>query len=72
MTDDIAARVDRLELPFDARGVDDYGVSKWHLTVLFRALSFLYRNYFNVRCSGIGNRLMVFRPGSLSQERNPR
>jgi len=53
MTDDIAARVDRLELPFDARGVDDYGVSKWHLTVLFRALSFLYRNYFNVRCSGI-------------------
>src|SRR5438105_1469560 len=53
MADDIAARVDRLELPFDARGVDDYGVSKWHLTVLFRALSFLYRNYFNVRCSGI-------------------
>src|SRR2546425_2801336 len=52
MTDDIAARVDRLELPFDARGVDDYGVSKWHLTVLFRALSFLYRNYFNVRCPG--------------------
>src|SRR5438132_14402842 len=53
MADDIVARVDRLELPFDARGVDDYGVSKWHLTVLFRALSFLYRNYFNVRCSGI-------------------
>src|SRR5437899_9701017 len=53
MTDDIAARVDRLELPFDARGVDDYGVSKWHLTVLFRALSFLYRTYVSVRCSGI-------------------
>jgi 1-acyl-sn-glycerol-3-phosphate acyltransferase len=53
MADDIAARVDRLELPFDARGVDDYGVSKWHLTVVFRALSVLYRNYFSMRCSGI-------------------
>ena len=53
MPDEIAERVDRLELPFDARGVDDYGVSKWHLTVVFRALAALYRNYFKVRCSGI-------------------
>ena len=43
MPDEIAERVDRLELPFDARGVDDYGVSKWHLTVVFRALAALYR-----------------------------
>jgi 1-acyl-sn-glycerol-3-phosphate acyltransferase len=53
MPDGIAARVDRLELPFDARGVDDYGVSKWHLSVAFRALAFLYKSYFSVRCSGI-------------------
>jgi 1-acyl-sn-glycerol-3-phosphate acyltransferase len=53
MPDEIAARVDRLELPFDARGVDDYGVSKWHLTVAFRVLAFLYRNYFTVQCTGI-------------------
>ncbi|SRR5581483_1743998 len=53
MPDDISARVDRLELPFDARGVDDYGVSKWHLGVVFRALGFLYRNYFHVKCTGL-------------------
>jgi 1-acyl-sn-glycerol-3-phosphate acyltransferase len=53
MPDEIAARVDRLELPFDARGVDDYGVSKWHLGVVFRALAFLYRTYFHVKCTGL-------------------
>ena len=46
MGDDIAARVERLELPFDARGVDDYGISRWHLAVAFRVLGFFYRNYF--------------------------
>ena len=51
--DDIAARVDRLELDFDARGLDPFGVSKWHLTIALRALAFLYRNYFGVRCFGI-------------------
>ena len=51
--DEISARVDRLELPFDARGVDRYGVSKWHLAVGLRALGFLYRNYFRVRCDGL-------------------
>jgi len=53
MPDEIAERVERLELPFDARGVDEYGASKWHLTVAFRALAVLYRSYFRVRCSGI-------------------
>src|SRR5262249_32942443 len=52
MADQISARVDRLELPFDARGVDDYGVSKWHLAVVFRLLALLYRNYFHVRAEG--------------------
>ena len=53
MPDDIQARVDRLELPFDARGVDDYGVSKWHLAKALRVLAALYRSYFRVRCSGL-------------------
>jgi 1-acyl-sn-glycerol-3-phosphate acyltransferase len=53
MPDEIPARIDRLELPFDARGVDDYGVSKWHLAVVFRALAWLYRNYFHVRSEGV-------------------
>ncbi len=55
MPDGISERVDRLELPFDARGVDNYGVSKWHLDKAFRAASLLYRNYFQVRCSGLTN-----------------
>jgi len=55
MSDEVLARVDRLELPFDARGVDEFGVSKWHLSVAFRALAVLYRNYFHVRCAGLEN-----------------
>jgi 1-acyl-sn-glycerol-3-phosphate acyltransferase len=53
MPDEIAARVDRLELPFDARGIDEYGISRWHLAVAFRVLALLYRQYFTVRCTGI-------------------
>ena len=53
MPDEIAERVERLELPFDARGVDNYGVSKWHLDKAFRVSSLLYKNYFQVRCSGL-------------------
>jgi 1-acyl-sn-glycerol-3-phosphate acyltransferase len=51
--DEISERVDRLELPFDPRGVDDYGISKWHLGMAFRALGFLYKSYFGVRCEGL-------------------
>ena len=53
MPDEIAERVERLELPFDARGVDNYGVSKWHLEKVFRLVAPLYRKYFQVRCSGL-------------------
>jgi len=53
MADEISTRVDRLELPFDARGVDEYGVSKWHLAVAFRVLTLLYRKYFHVRADGL-------------------
>src|SRR5947209_215352 len=55
MPDEIAERVARLELPFDARGVDNYGVSRWHLDKAFRVASLLYKNYFQVRCSGLAN-----------------
>ncbi len=55
MPDEIAERVDRLELPFDARGVDNYGVSKWHLEKALRLAAPLYRKYFQVRCSGLEN-----------------
>jgi 1-acyl-sn-glycerol-3-phosphate acyltransferase len=55
MPDEIAERIERLELPFDSRGVDSFGVSKWHLDKAFRLTSLLYRNYFHVRCSGVEN-----------------
>jgi 1-acyl-sn-glycerol-3-phosphate acyltransferase len=51
--DPIAERLSRLELPFDARGVDPYGISRWHLGVTFRLLGILYRSYFEVRCDGL-------------------
>jgi 1-acyl-sn-glycerol-3-phosphate acyltransferase len=52
---DIPERVGRLELPFDARGVDPYGVSRWHLAATFRALELFYRSYFQVRAEGLAN-----------------
>jgi 1-acyl-sn-glycerol-3-phosphate acyltransferase len=51
--DPVQARLERLELPFNAYGVDPYGVSKWHLRVFFEVMGFLYRQYFRVRCHGI-------------------
>jgi 1-acyl-sn-glycerol-3-phosphate acyltransferase len=51
--DPIAARVDRLEIPFDALGIDPYGVSKRHLAIAARALAFFYERYFRVRARGI-------------------
>jgi 1-acyl-sn-glycerol-3-phosphate acyltransferase len=53
--DDIAERVARLELPFDDCGFDPYGISRRHLTIAFRALRLLYRDYFRVRCHGVEN-----------------
>lgn len=47
--------VDRLELPFNALGVDPYGISKKHLTTFFGVLGFLYRNYFRVKAVGLEN-----------------
>lgn len=50
--DEVARRVDRLEIPFNAYGVDPYGVSRSHLARAFSALSFLYRRYFHVKSYG--------------------
>src|SRR5437588_10570948 len=47
------SRVDRLELPFNARGVDPFGISKRHLAIGYTALSFLYRRYFRVKAHGV-------------------
>ncbi|MCC6551842.1 MAG: acyltransferase family protein [Polyangiaceae bacterium] len=48
----IAARVDRLEIPFNSFGVDPYGISKDYLGRSFTMLTFLYRHYFKVGVVG--------------------
>jgi 1-acyl-sn-glycerol-3-phosphate acyltransferase len=49
----IAARVDRLEIPFNSFGVDPYGVSKEHVARFLTLLSFLYRHYLTVGVTGV-------------------
>lgn len=53
--DSVASCIDRLELPFNALGIDPFGVSKFHLRIFFSALAFLYRTYFRVKVHGIEN-----------------
>jgi len=50
---EVRDRVDRLELPFDALGLDPYGVSRRHLRWSFTMLAAMYRHYFSVETSGI-------------------
>ncbi len=50
---DVEARVGRLELPFDAHGLDPYGVSRTALVRFFSVLAWAYRQYFTVRVSGL-------------------
>ncbi|EYF01992.1 lysophospholipid acyltransferase family protein [Chondromyces apiculatus] len=49
----IAARVDRVELPFNRFGVDPYGVSKKHVAQFMTLLHYLYHHYFTVGLVGI-------------------
>lgn len=55
INESIRDRVDRLEIPFNALGVDPYGISKKHLTVAMKALGFLYKHYFSVEAHGAAN-----------------
>lgn len=52
---DVAARVERLELPFNEFGVDPYGVSKDALVRAFSLARWVYRRYFAVKVYGIDN-----------------
>ena len=45
--------VDRLELPFNAMGIDPYGISKADLRLWCMAVGAFYRWYFSVRTRGI-------------------
>ncbi len=50
---DVAGRVDRLELPFDALGVDRYGISKRYLADAMRLAWPFYKYYFRVSAHGL-------------------
>jgi 1-acyl-sn-glycerol-3-phosphate acyltransferase len=52
MDDEVRERVGRLEIPFNACGVDPYGISQTHLARFYTALRFLYRRYFRVKAYG--------------------
>jgi 1-acyl-sn-glycerol-3-phosphate acyltransferase len=54
-SDPIPERLARLELPFNAVGVDPYGISRAHLGVAFSLLAPLYRHYFQVQTFGAQN-----------------
>jgi 1-acyl-sn-glycerol-3-phosphate acyltransferase len=50
---EVRDRVERLEVPFNALGVDPYGISKEYLAVFFTALKFFFKHYFSVESHGI-------------------
>lgn len=52
---EVEARVDRMEIPFNAQGVDPYGISKVYLARMYTMFTFLYRKYFRVSVLGIEN-----------------
>jgi 1-acyl-sn-glycerol-3-phosphate acyltransferase len=53
--DDVAERVEKLNLPFDRYGYDGFGVSKQHLKYFMSMLTFFYRHYLSVTVEGIEN-----------------
>jgi 1-acyl-sn-glycerol-3-phosphate acyltransferase len=50
---EVAARLERLELPFDAHGMDPFGVSRRHLAYFYSWLGWMARRYFTLTVSGI-------------------
>ncbi|APR77051.1 Hypothetical protein A7982_02398 [Minicystis rosea] len=53
--EEVRERLQRLEIPFNACGVDPYGVSREHLGYFYASLGFFYRRYFRVRAHGLEN-----------------
>lgn len=58
---DVIARIDRLDIPFNADGFDRYGVSREHLIRYFSALKPVYERYlrvtsFDTECVPAGGR----------------
>jgi 1-acyl-sn-glycerol-3-phosphate acyltransferase len=53
VSDEIRARVDRLEIDWNRYGVDAFGASKDDVARMFAILGFLYQRYFRVTVHGI-------------------
>lgn len=53
--EEVAKQVDRLDLGFNAYGIDPFGVSKPHLVRFFSLLKWFYRSYFRVKVRDIEN-----------------
>jgi 1-acyl-sn-glycerol-3-phosphate acyltransferase len=51
--EEVRERVGRIEIPFNACGVDPYGIARGDLARLFTALRFFYGRYFRVRAYGL-------------------
>src|SRR5579863_4611958 len=54
-TPNAAHAIDRLEIPFNALGVDPYGISKAQLRIALSVFEVFYRHYFSVRTRGINH-----------------
>ncbi len=50
---EVADRLERLELPFNAHGLDPYGISKERLGKVGVAFGRFYRSYFHTECRGV-------------------
>lgn len=55
ISDEVLDRLRRLEIPFNAHGVDPYGISLDHLARVLSVLRPFYRHYFRVRAHGLEN-----------------
>jgi 1-acyl-sn-glycerol-3-phosphate acyltransferase len=53
VSDDVLARVKRLELPWSRHGIDPYGARQDEIAKMFTLLGFMYRRYFRVAACGI-------------------
>ena len=51
--EEVRERVRRLQIPFNALGIDPFGISRRHLTYFYSLLAYFYRDYFKVQVHGI-------------------
>src|SRR5690554_362578 len=52
---DVLERIERLQIPFNAYGLDPFGTSTEYLARFFSPLAWFYRHYFDVSTFGIEN-----------------